>query len=171
MICLVFQSQIGRNLEIYVDDMITKNKQTSEQAADLCETFMIFRNHQMRLNPDKCVFGVTGGKCLGFLVEERGIEENPDKIRAILDMKSPTSVKEVQKLTGCVAALGRFMSKSADKCLPFFKTLKQRKFEWTSEAEESFNQLKEYLSSLAKLISPVSGEKLVLYVSVSEYSL
>ncbi|XP_057540552.1 uncharacterized protein LOC130818402 [Amaranthus tricolor] len=86
-------------------------------------------------------------------------------------MRSPTSVKEVQKLTGCIAALGRFLSKSADKCLPFFKTIKQQKFEWTAEAEESFRQLKEHLSALPKLVSPINGEKLVLYVSVSEYSL
>ena len=151
--------------------MITKSKQASKHAADLHETFITFRKHQMQLNPDKCVFGVTGGKCLGFLVDERGIEANPDKIRAIQDMKSPTSVKEVQKLTGCVAALGRFLAKSADKCSSFFKTLKQSKFEWTSEAEESFNQLKEHLSSLPKLVSPINGEILILYISVSEYSL
>ena len=78
-------------------------------------------------------------ECLGFLVDERGIEANPNKIRAKVDMKTPTSVKEVQKLTGCVAALGRFMSKSTDKCSPFFKTLKQTKFKWISEAKESFN--------------------------------
>ncbi|XP_057529902.1 uncharacterized protein LOC130808441 [Amaranthus tricolor] len=86
-------------------------------------------------------------------------------------MRSPTSVKEVQKLTGCIAALGRFLSKSANKCLPVFKTIKQQKFEWTAEAEESFRQLKEHLSALPKLVSPINGEKLVLYVSVSEYSL
>ncbi|XP_057529900.1 uncharacterized protein LOC130808439 [Amaranthus tricolor] len=135
--------------------MITKSKQASQHAADLRETFLTLRKHQMKLNPDKCVFGVTGGKCLGFLVDERGIEANPDKIRAIQNMRSPTSVKEVQKLTGCVAALGRFLSKSADK----------------SEAEESFRQLKEHLSTLPKIVSPIKGEKLVLYVSVSEYSL
>ncbi|XP_057530747.1 uncharacterized protein LOC130809121 [Amaranthus tricolor] len=135
--------------------MITKSKQASQHAADLRETFLTLRKHQMKLNPDKCVFGVTGGKCLGFLVDERGIEANPDKIRAIQNMRSPTSIKEVQKLTGCVAALGRFLSKSADK----------------SEAEESFRQLKEHLSTLPKLVSPIKGEKLVLYVSVSEYSL
>ncbi|XP_057520371.1 uncharacterized protein LOC130800739 [Amaranthus tricolor] len=115
--------------------MITKSKQSSQHAADLRETFNTLRKHQMRLNPEKCVFGVTGGKCLGFLVDERGIEANPDKIKAIRDMKSPRSVKEVQKLTGCIAALGRFLSKSADR------------------------------------FSPYNGEKLVLYVSVSEYSL
>ncbi|XP_057545841.1 uncharacterized protein LOC130824839 [Amaranthus tricolor] len=132
-----------------------KSKQADQHAADLRETFLTLQKHQMKLNPDKCVFGVTGGKCLGFLVDERGIEANPDKIRAIQNMRSPTSVKEVQKLTGCIAALGRFLSKSADK----------------SEAEESFRQLKEHLSSLPKLVSPIKGEKLVLYVSVSEYSL
>ncbi|XP_057540741.1 uncharacterized protein LOC130818595 [Amaranthus tricolor] len=171
MVNKVFQSQIGRNLEVYVDDMITKSKQASQHAADLRETFNTLRKHQMRLNPEKCVFGVTGGKCLGFLVDERGIEANPDKIKAIRDMKSPRSVKEVQKLTGCIAALGRFLSKSADRCSPFFKTLKQSKVEWTKEAEESFQQLKEHLSSLPKLVSPIKGEKLVLYVSISEYSL
>ncbi|XP_057518009.1 uncharacterized protein LOC130798929 [Amaranthus tricolor] len=171
MVNKVFQSQIGRNLEVYVDDMITKSKQASQHAADLRKTFNTLRKHQMRLNPEKCVFGVTGGKCLGFLVDERGIEANPDKIQAIRDMKSAGSVKEVQKLTGCIAALGRFLSKSADRCSPFFKTLKQSKFEWTKEAKESFQQLKEHLSCLPKLVSPYNGEKLVLYVSVSEYSL
>ncbi|XP_057530798.1 uncharacterized protein LOC130809160 [Amaranthus tricolor] len=146
------QIKVGKDLP---NDMITKSKQASQHAADLRETFLTLRKHQMKLNPDKCVFGVTGGKCLGFLVDERGIEANPDKIRAIQSMRSPTSVKEVQKLTGCVAALGRFLSKSADK----------------SEAEESFRQLKEHLSTLPKLVSPIKEEKLVLYVSVSEYSL
>ena len=154
-----------------MDDMITKSKQAYEHAADLRETFITLREHEMRLNPDKCVFGATGGKCLGFLVNERGIEANPDKIRAIQDMKSPTSVKEFQKLTGCVAALRRFMSKSTDKCSPFFKTLKQNKFEWTSEVEESFSWLKEHLSFLPKLVSPINEEKLVLYVSISKYSM
>ena len=82
--------------------MITKSKQASKHAANLRETFITLREHQIRLNPEKCMFGVTGGKCPGFLVDKRGIEANPDKIRAIQDMKSPTSVKEVQKLTRCV---------------------------------------------------------------------
>ena len=86
-------------------------------------------------------------------------------------MKSPKSVQEVQKLKGRVATLGKFMSKSVDKCSPFFRTLKQAKFEWTEAAEESFNKLKEYLASLPKLVCLVQGETLILYVSVSEYSL
>ena len=79
----------------------------------------------MKLNPSKCVFRVASGKFLGFMVSQRGIEANPEKVRAILDMATPKTVKEVQKLTGRVAALNRFVSKSTDKCLPFFKTLKQ----------------------------------------------
>ena len=95
MVNKVFNSQIGINLEVYVDDMITKSKQAIHHAVDLRETFMILRNHRICLNPDKCVFGVTGVKCLGFLVDERGIEANSNKIKAILAMKSPKSVKEV----------------------------------------------------------------------------
>ena len=131
MVNKVFNAQIGRNLEVYVDDMIIKSKEGNDHAKDLRETFSTLRSHIMHLNPEKCVFGVTGGKCLGFLVDKRGIEANPDKIQAILDMYSPKSVKEVQKLAGCVATLGRFMSKSADKCSPFFKTLKKQIFEWS----------------------------------------
>ena len=142
MVNKVFNSQIGRNLEVYVDDMITKSKEAKDHANDLRETLLTLRTHIMRLNPEKCVFGVTDGKWIGFLVDERGIEANLDKIQqAILDMQSPKSVKEVQKLTGCVAMLGRFMSKSADKCSPFFKKLKKQTFEWGPHAKEAFQRL------------------------------
>ena len=79
----------------------------------------------MKLNPSKCAFGVSSGKFVGFMVLHRGIKENSEKIKAILDMKSPQSIKEVQSLTGRVAALNRFVSKATDKCLPFFKVLKK----------------------------------------------
>lgn len=171
MVNNVFNSQIGRNLDVYVDDMITKSKQAQDHAVDLRKTFMTLRNHQMRLNPDKCAFGVTGGKCLGFLVDEKGIEANPNKIQAILTLKSPRSIKEVQKVTSRVATLGKFMSKSADQCSVFFRTVKQIKFEWSKEAEEAFHKLKYNLASMAKLVSPAEGEVLILYISVSEYSI
>ena len=99
---------------------------------DLQETFDILRQYSMKLNPSKCAFGVPSGKFLGFMVSHRGIEENPDKIQAILDMKPPQNIKEAQSLTGRVAALNRFVSKATDKCLPFFKVLKKA-FEWTDE--------------------------------------
>ena len=85
---------------------------------DLKETFDTLRKYQMRLNSAKCVFGVLLGKFLGFMVSQRGIEANLEKVKAILDMTSPRSVKEVKKLTGRIAALNRFVSRATDKCLP-----------------------------------------------------
>jgi len=125
----------------------------------------------MKLNPKKCTFGVRSGKFLGYMIDQRGIEANPDKIRAILQMQSPTTIKEVQKLAGCVAALGRFMSRSANKCLPFFKVLRSRiPFGWDEEAEKAFQKLKEYLGPLPRMVSPNLKEPLLLYLAVSEYA-
>ena len=91
----------------------------------------------MKLNPSKCAFGVSSGKFLGFMVSQRGIEANPDKIQAILDKELPKNIKEVQSLTRRVAALNRFVSKATDKCLPFFKVLRKA-FEWTDECRKAF---------------------------------
>ena len=101
---------------------------------DLRETFNTLCYYNMKLNPGKCAFGVTTGKFLGFMVSQRGIEANPDKIRAIIEMKPPRNVKEVQSLNGKVAALNRFVSRVTDKYLPFFRTLK-KSFEWTDECQ------------------------------------
>ena len=91
----------------------------------------------MKLNPNKCAFGVSSGKFLGFMVSHKGIEVNPDKIQTILDMKPPQNIKEVQSLTRRVAALNRLVSKATDKCLPLFKVLKKA-FEWTNECQRAF---------------------------------
>ena len=99
---------------------------------DLKETFDTLRSYNMKLNLGKCAFGVMAGKFIGFMVSQRGIEANPDKIRAIMEMKPPRNAKEVQSLNGKVAALNRFVSRATDKCLPFFRTLK-KSFEWTDE--------------------------------------
>ena len=120
----------------------------------------------MKLNPGKCTFGVTAGKFLGFMLLQRGIEANLDKIQAIIEMAPPKNVKEVQSLNGKVAALNRFVSKAMDKCLPFFRTLK-KSFEWTDECQQAFEHLKAYLSS-PPLLSPLKPrEELFLYMVVS----
>ena len=106
----------------------------------------------MKLNPGKCVFGVVSGKFLGFMVSQRGIETNPEKFQAIINMASPKTVKEVQKLIGSIAALNRFVSRVMEKCLPFFKTLKQA-FVWTEECEAAFEELKRCLRN-PPLLSP-----------------
>lgn len=116
----MFENQVGRNLEAYIDDMIVKRKERGDHLKDLRETFDTLRRYKMKLNPKKCVFGVESGKFLGFLIDQRGIEANSDKVQAVIDMKSPRSVREMQKLTGCLAALGHFLSRSGDKCHYFF---------------------------------------------------
>ena len=105
-----FSPQLGRNLEAYVDDLVIKSIKRLDHISDLQETFDNLREHRLKLNPEKCVFGVSSGKLLGFLVSVRGIEANPEKIKAIVQMRSPTTKKEVQKLTGCMAALSRFIA-------------------------------------------------------------
>ena len=128
----MFHPQIGRNVEVYVDDMLVKSRDKKIHLDDLQETFDMLKQYNMKLNPSKCAFGVSSGKFLGFLVSHRGIEANPDKIQAILDMKPPQNVKEVQSLTKRVVALNRFVFKATDKCLPFFRVLKKA-FKWTDD--------------------------------------
>ena len=162
----MFNKQIGKNMEVYVDDMLVKSKEELAHLDDLKETFTSLKKYQMKLNLSKCVFGVASGKFLGFMVSQRGIEANPEKVQAIINMASPRTVKEVQKLTGRIAALNRFVSRATDKCLPFFKTLKQA-FAWTDKCEEAFQELKRYLSN-PPLLSPLKeGENLYLSLAVS----
>ena len=165
----MFRLQIGRNVEVYVDDMLVKSLDEGKHLDDLQETFNTLRRYNMKLNPSKCAFGVASGKFLGFMVSHRGIEANPEKIKAILDMKPPQNIKEVQSLTERVAALNRFVSKATDKCLPFFRILK-RAFEWTDECQTAFQDLKMYLIA-APLLSPsVTGEELFLYLAVTPHA-
>ena len=121
----MFNKQIGKNMELYVDDMLVKSKEELAHLDNLRETFATLKHYQMKLNLSKCVFGVASSKFLGFMVSQKGIEANPKKVQAIINMVSPRTVKEVQKFTRMIAALNRFVSRAMDKCLPFFKTLKQ----------------------------------------------
>ncbi|KAM1524861.1 hypothetical protein ACFX10_009408 [Malus domestica] len=124
----------------------------------------------MRLNPNKYAFGVGSGKFLGFMISQRGIEANPEKIKTILDMKEPVTSKDIQNLTGKVAALTRFISKGAfDRCAHFFKTLNGSKkyITWTDEYAEAFKNLKDYMSKALLLSKHEVGDTLIIYLSVS----
>ena len=125
MVNKIFKPLIGHTMEVYVDDMITKSKEPIDHVKHLEETFELLRKYQMKLNMEKCAFGVSSGKFLGLLVSHRGIEANPEKIWAILEMKSPRTIKEVQSLTGKLAALNRFISRATNKCHHFFQTIKK----------------------------------------------
>ncbi|XP_062173678.1 uncharacterized protein LOC133879154 [Alnus glutinosa] len=162
----MFEKQMGRNVEVYVDDMLVKSVKALDHVSDLRETFDTIRRYRMRLNPAKCAFGVSSGKFLGYLVSQRGIEANPEKVRAVLEMQPPRTTKQLQQLTGRIADLNRFISRSTDKCLPFFRILKKA-FVWDSKCEEAFGNLKEYLMNPPLLSRPVEGEVLYMYLAVS----
>ena len=130
----MFLPQIGRNDEVYVDDMLVKSAKEMQHLDDLQETFDTLRRYKMKLNPSKCAFGVVSGKFLGFMVSQRGIVANPDKIQAILNLEPSKNIKDVQSLTRQVAALNKFVSKANNKCLLVFKVLRKA-FEWTDECQ------------------------------------
>ena len=114
----IFAHQIRRNIQVYVDDMLVKSIREEDHLDDLKETFDTFCSYNMKLNPSKCAFGVTAGKFLGFMVSQRGIEVNPSKVQAIMELTPKKNVKEVQSLNGKVAALNKFVSIATDRCLP-----------------------------------------------------
>jgi hypothetical protein len=118
-------AQMGRNVEVYVNNIVVKSCKSCSLIADLEETFANLRKVNLKLNPAKCVFGVPSGKLLGFLVSHRGIEANPEKIKASEAMRPPRNLKEMQGLTGCMAVLGRFISKFGERALWFFKLMKR----------------------------------------------
>ena len=163
----IFAHQIGRNVQVYVNDMLVKSLREVDHLDDLTETFNTLQLFNMKLNPNKCAFRATTRKFLGFMVSQRGIEVNPEKVRAIMELEPPRTVKEVQSLNGKVAALNRFVLRATDRCLPFFRTLR-KSFEWTNECQTAFNDLKAYLSSPPLLSPSKPGEEFYLYLAVSQ---
>ena len=132
MMTKMFELQLGKNIEVYIDDMMVKSKVVSEHVGNLGNIFEIVRRHKLRLNASKCSFSMGLGKFLGYMVTHCGIEINPDQIKAINSLQPPRNPKEVQRLTGMTAALNRFISRSVDRCRPFFQLLNKWKgFEWT----------------------------------------
>ena len=159
------------SIEVYIDDMVIKSKLVSEHVGDLTNIFEILRKHKLRLNASKCSFGVGSGKFLGYMVTHKGIKVNPDQIKAINSLQPPRNPKEVQKLAGMTAALNRFISRSADRCRPFFLLLhKWKGFKWTEECAMAFQQLKEYLSRPPIMSSPEVDEVLFAYLVVASYA-
>ena len=165
----MFQKQIGTSMEVYMDDMLMKSVKAGLHVNHLVEAFQVLKDYKMKLNSTKCAFGVSTGKFLGFIVNSRGTEANPDKIRVMLDMRPPSNTKEVQFLTGRIIALSHFVSKSSDKCQPFFQILKKA-FQWDAHYEEVFTALKTYLSSPPILVSSSEGELLTLYLAIFDFS-
>ena len=168
MSAVMLAPQLRWNILAYVDDIVVVSTHRENHVADLAETFANLRKANLSLNPKKCVFGVHKGKVLGYLVSTKGIKANPEKIKALKEMKEPQSVREVQKLTGRIAALSSFIPRSADRSLPFFKVLRSTsKLTWGEEQLKAFHDLKEYLENMTKMTSPNPKDPLLLYVSAS----
>ena len=165
----MFQKQIGTFMEVYIDDMLVKSIKDELHITHPAEAFQVLKSYNMKLNPIKCVFGLSAGKFLGFIVNNRGMEANSDKIKVVLDMLPPSNIKDIQRLTGRIATLSRFVSRASDKCRLFFQVLKKA-FQWDVHCQEAFTALKTYLSSPPILVSPSEGELLTLYLAVSDFA-
>jgi hypothetical protein len=165
-----FKRQLNKNVQAYVDDMVVKTRNSDTLIADLKETFTSLREYWCKLNPNKCIFGVPSGKLLGFIISHHSIKANPENVSAITNMKDPTCIKDVQKLTVCMETLNKFISKLGEWGLPFFKLLKhQEKFVWTPEADQALAQLKDFLSKPPVLTTPRKMEQLLLYLAATTH--
>src|SRR5438128_2295906 len=167
---MCLHDQLGRNVEAYVDDVVIKSRVREDLISDLSETFTNLRRFRWKLNPAKCVFGVPSGKLLGFIVSYRGIEVNPEKLKDILRMNSPSKLRDVQKLTGFMVALSHFVSRLGERAMPFYKLLKkQDKFQWTPEAQQALDKLKKFLTNPPMLVPPMPEEPLLLYIAATSH--
>jgi hypothetical protein len=165
---------LGQGVEAYVDDVVINIENSENFIEDL--QLSSLRRYRWKLNPEKCVFEVPAGKLLGFIVSHRVIEANPEKIEAIMRMETPRSQKKVQRLTGCMTTLSRFISRLGEKGLSFYKLLKKvDKFQWTSEAQEALDALKKFLTTPLVLKLPrrtmldQPAEDLLLYISCTTH--
>ena len=165
----MFQKQIGTFMEVYIDSILVKSIKSELHITHLAEAFQVLKSYNMKLNPAKCVFGISAGKFLGFIVNNRGIEANLDKIKVVLDMLPPSNIKDIQHLIWRIDALSCFVSRASDKCRPFFQVLKKA-FQWDAHCQEAFTALKTYLSSPPILVSPFEGELLTLYLAVLDFA-
>ncbi|GJX88081.1 reverse transcriptase domain-containing protein [Tanacetum coccineum] len=168
----VFKIQVRRNMEACVGDMVIKSMDEEDMMSVIQETFETVRKINMKLNPKKRSFEMKEGQLLGHIVSKQGIKANPTKVQALTSLKCPKTIKEVQSLNGKLAALNRFLAKSKENSLPFFKTLKgclkKKDFMWTKEAGKAFKDMKKYIEKLPTLVTPKPGESLIVYLAASK---
>jgi hypothetical protein len=151
----VFGDHIGRTVEVYVDDIVVKTRKVDDLVSDLSIAFNCLRANRVKLNTEKCVFGVPRGLLLGYIVSQRGIETNPEKVAALDRMGPIRDLKGVQKVLGCLATLSRFISRLGEKGLPLYRLIKNHEhFSWTIEAQEALDKLKASLPACQSLRRP-----------------
>ncbi|GKF25600.1 hypothetical protein Tco_0081494 [Tanacetum coccineum] len=153
---------MGRNLEAYVVDMVIKSKMELDMIKDL----MTLKKSEHEAKSKKCSFGMEEEKLWGYIVTSKGIRANPEKTKAVLDMPYPSSLKKMQRLSGKLAALNRFLSKAAERVLPYLDTLKKcankKDFCWTTAAKEAFQAMKKLIAEIPMLTSLMKDEELMV---------
>jgi len=165
----VFSHLMGQCVEVYVDDMVVKSPSHHQHVEDLSAVFFVLRQYNLRFNPDKCVFGVDRGKFLGFMLTQRGTEANSKKCMAIIEMRNPTTIKEVQRLIGCLTTISRFLPKQAEQTQPIVQLLKKStRFTWTDDCEQIFQKLKTTLTSPPILHKSDTHQPLLVYITATD---
>jgi hypothetical protein len=165
----VLKGQIGWNVKAYIDDIVVKSEKRGDLLDDLKETFDNLRKFKMMLNPKKCVFDVSSGKMLVYMVSFRRIDANPKKVEAIEKLQPPRTGKEIQKLAGMMATLSRFISKLGERDMSFYRLLRKADgFQWDDQAALTFVELKQYLKSLPTLVPHKPDDVLLLYVTATD---
>jgi hypothetical protein len=164
----VFGDHIGRTIEAYVENIVVKTRKVDDLVDDMRVAFDFLRANGVKLNPEKCVFGVPRGMLLGYIISQRGIEPNPEKVIALKRMGPIRDLKGVQKVLGCLAALSRFISRLGEKGLPLYRLLKKHeRFSWTVEAQEALDKLKATLARAPILTPPQDCDPLYLYIAAT----
>ena len=163
----IFHDMLAHQMEVYIDDIVVKSKRANKHVDHLRKSFEIMRHHQLKLNPLKCAFGVCTGNFLGFLVHQRGIEVDQNKVKVIALANAPQNKKKLQKFLGQVNYLRRFFSNLAGKTKEFSDLVKLKDmedFRWEERHKAAFDKIKEYLSKPLVLMSPIQGRPLKLYL-------
>ena len=149
--------------------MMVKSKDRENYTTNLWKFFERIKEYRLRLNPQKCTFGVTAGKLLGFLVSDRGIEVDPFKTKAMLEMPPPKSEKEIRGFLGQLQYISRFIAKLTSTCEPIFNLLRKNEpHTWNDKCQKAFELIKEYLLHPLILVPPQHGKPLLLHLSIIE---
>ena len=167
----IFKPLIDDIIKVYIDNVVVKIKTRSEHAQHLQKVFHLLRKFGMKLNLTKCAFGLSSRKFLGFMVTQRGIEVSPDQIKVVANTLALTNKKELQRLTGRLVALKRFIARFTDKLRPFFLVLREaNRSRWTQSCQDAFEEIKWYLTQPLILSSPQPGERLKLYLAMTDWA-
>ena len=168
----LFHDMMHRDVEVYVDDMIVKSRDSADHLAALQRFIERIRRFKLRLNPKECTFGVTSGKLLGHIVSEKGIEVDPEKIKVILDMSALRTEREIRGFLGRLQYISHFIAKLTGICEPIFRLLRRNQpIVWNDDCKRAFEKIKECLLSPPVLVPPIPGRPLLMYFSVSDMAL